>query len=110
MTANAVEEIKQEEKSSTPIAPPSGAGEDLPRPYEAALPLGASDAVILHVRFRPDSHVWEIAERPEGLDKEEWFKLLHARAGDRYETRAGGRGFFRLTRMELESIKTLKAQ
>lgn len=110
MTVNAAEGITQNEKAPTSLTPPLGEREESARPYDAALPLGASEEVILHVRFRPDSHVWEIAERPDGLDREEWFKLLYARASDRYETRAGGRGFFRLSRMELESIKTLKAQ
>jgi hypothetical protein len=110
MSANAVEKVKQEEKAATPITSPADAQENFQGPYETALPVGASDAVILHVRFRNDAEIWEIAERPEGLTKQEWFQLLCARAGEKYETRIGGRGFFRLTRLELDSIKSLKAQ
>jgi hypothetical protein len=90
MTAS-VARITQEEDAATPAT------------------TTAAAEVILHVRFRPDAHVWEIAERPEGLDKEEWYRLLCARAGDRYQTRIGGRGFFRLSRAELDSLKAQAA-
>ncbi len=73
--------------------------------YESAVSASAEDALLLHVRFWPDTRVWEIAECPDHLDKEEWFKLLCARVGGNYRTRAGGRGFFRLTRTELEALK-----
>ena len=72
---------------------------------DAAVPAPGTQDVILHVRFHPDARVWEIAERPQDLDKEEWFKVLCARFGSKYETRAGGRGFFRLSRAELEAAK-----
>lgn len=75
-----------------------------PNAYENAVATVA-DEVLLHVRFWPDTRVWEIAERPDHLDKEQWFKLLTARAGSRYYTRANSRGFFRLTRVELEALK-----
>jgi hypothetical protein len=110
MSASALKELEQEEMAPTSVARSRDPWNEFPRPYNVALPLGASDRVILHVRYNRDATIADIAERPEGLSKDEWFKLLCARAGDRYETRIGGRGFFRLTRMELESIKTLKAQ
>ncbi|MGE0195165.1 MAG: hypothetical protein AB7F41_04010 [Methylocystis sp.] len=69
--------------------------------------LPASNSVIIHARFWPDARVWEIAECPDGLTKDEWFKLLCARVGDRYQTRAGGRGFFRISRGELDELKSL---
>lgn len=73
--------------------------------YESAVSAPAGGEVLLHVRFWPDTRVWEIAERPDHLDKEDWFKLLCARVGGTYQTRAGGRGFFRLTRPQLEALK-----
>jgi hypothetical protein len=72
--------------------------------FDAAVHLPASK-VILHVRFWPDATIWEIAERPSTMTKEEWFAVLCARVGERYETRAGGRGFFRMSSFELDSIK-----
>lgn len=75
-----------------------------PSAYESAVAT-AADEVLLHVRFWPDSRVWEIAERPDHLGKEEWYKLLISRAANKYFTRANSRGFFRLTRLELEALK-----
>lgn len=77
---------------------------------EANLPVSsapAEEVAMVLVRFHPDSRIWEIGERPESLDKEEWYKLLCERAGDKYQTRAGGRGFFRIPRAELEALKAL---
>lgn len=75
-----------------------------PDAYENAVATSA-DEVMLHVRFWPDTRVWEIAERPDHLDKEQWFKLLVSRAANKYYTRANSRGFFRLSRLELEALK-----
>lgn len=72
---------------------------------DVAVAAALDDNVIIHIRFRPDTTVWEIGECPDHLDKEEWFKLLCKRLGSTYATRAGGRGFFRLTRVELEALK-----
>ena len=77
-------------------------------PCDAAVGAPESEDVLILVRFYPDSRVWEIAERPESLDKEQWFKLLCARVGGKYQARAGGRGFFRVSRTELEALKTLR--
>ncbi|WP_442756570.1 hypothetical protein ACNHKD_08185 [Methylocystis sp. JAN1] len=62
-------------------------------------------SALIHVRFRPDGTVWEIAERPAGLSGEEWFKRLCARVGDRFQARCGGRGMFRISGDELEALK-----
>ena len=64
-----------------------------------------SATVLLHVRFRPDTTILNIDECPAGMTSEEWFKRLCARAGGKFATRAGGRGFFRLTHVELETLK-----
>jgi hypothetical protein len=64
-----------------------------------------SATVLLHVRFRPDTTILNIDECPAEMSNEEWFKRLCARAGGKFATRAGGRGFFRLTHVELETLK-----
>jgi len=61
--------------------------------------------VILHTRFAPNGTVVEIGERPEGLTPQAWFNFLSDKAGDVYQTLAGGRGVFRLTRDELTALK-----
>jgi len=64
-----------------------------------------SAPVLLHVRFRPDTTILNIDECPAEMTNKEWFKRLCARAGGKFATRAGGRGFFRLTHVELETLK-----
>ena len=63
------------------------------------------DTLIIHVRFAPNGTVVEIGERPQGLNPQEWFNLLCERAGTNYQTLAGGRGVFRLTRQEVDGLK-----
>ncbi|WP_198290186.1 hypothetical protein [Methylosinus sp. LW4] len=71
---------------------------------DASVATAVGDTVIIMVRFRPDTTVWEINGLPAHLDKQAWFTLLCKRAGSKFETRAGGRGYFRLTRAEYEAI------
>jgi len=61
--------------------------------------------LILHTRFAPNGTVVEISERPEGLTPQAWFNFLSDKAGDVYQTLAGGRGVFRLTREELTALR-----
>jgi hypothetical protein len=61
--------------------------------------------LILHARFAPNGTVVEISERPEGLTSQAWFNFLSDKAGDVYQTLAGGRGVFRLTPEELTALK-----
>ncbi|TCU69448.1 hypothetical protein EDE08_108196 [Bradyrhizobium sp. R2.2-H] len=61
--------------------------------------------LILHTRFAPNGTVVEISERPEGLTPQAWFNFLSDKAGDVYQTLAGGRGVFRLTREELAALR-----
>lgn len=77
--------------------------------YDGAVAASPADEVILHVRFRPDTTVWEIAETPDHLSKQDWFHLLCARVPSKFHTRAGGRGFFTLTRTELAALKVRNA-
>lgn len=66
----------------------------------------AVDPILVHVRFRPDGSIGHITDLPAHLSADEWFKLLCSGIGDKYHARAGGRGFFRTTRLELESMST----
>ena len=65
--------------------------------------------VILHTRFAPNGTVVEISERPASLSPQDWFNFLSDKAGDVYQTLAGGRGVFRLTRAELDALKQAAA-
>ena len=103
---NALENTEFKATLSLTVAPAPEERPVAPGLCDAAVPV--SDEVIIHVRFHPDSRVWEIAECPNALDKEQWFKLLCTRLGSKFQTRAGGRGFFRITRAELESAKALR--
>jgi hypothetical protein len=64
----------------------------------------APNPVLIHVRFRPDGSIGHITDLPAHLSAYEWFTLLCSGMGDKYHAHAGGRGFFRTTRRELESI------
>jgi hypothetical protein len=68
----------------------------------------AGNVVLIHVRFRPDGSVWEIAECPEGLSPEGWFKRLCARVGDKFQARTGGRGMFRISLDQFEALKAVQ--
>jgi hypothetical protein len=88
--------------AQTPVAP----NETARSCFEEAIPLPGSKGVIIHARFWPDSSVWEIAERPSTLNKDEWFSRLATLFGDKYEPRAGGRGFFKISSAELAAAKS----
>lgn len=88
-------------EQSSQTAPISSVVDRIAAP--AAISQGA--AVVLHLRFAADASVWLIDECPPELSGQQWFNLLCARFGDKYSTRAGGRGFFRLTRAELDAVK-----
>jgi len=61
--------------------------------------------IVLHARFAPNGTVVEISERPAALAPQEWFNFLSDKAGNAYQTLAGGRGVFRLTRAEVDALK-----
>ena len=104
-TTNAREDAGIAATFALTVAPPPPEKAEAPGLCDAAVSAAGSDDVIIHVRFHPDSRVWEIAERPATLDEEQWFKLLCARFGSKFQTRLGGRGLFRISRAELESAK-----
>jgi hypothetical protein len=64
-----------------------------------------TQSVVLHARFAPNGTVVEISERPSSLTPQDWFNFLSDKAGDVYQTLAGGRGVFRLTKAELDALK-----
>jgi len=65
--------------------------------------------IVLHARFAPNGAVVEIGERPASVAPQDWFNFLSDKAGDVYQTLAGGRGVFRLTRAELDALKEAAA-
>ena len=68
-----------------------------------------TQSVVLHARFAPNGTVVEISERPSSLSPQDWFNFLSDKAGDVYQTLAGGRGVFRLTKAELDALKQAAA-
>jgi hypothetical protein len=110
MRSNAAYVIHEDDNLIT-LAPapatPAGSTTDF---FETAVPAPAPGGVLLHMRSWPNAVIREIAECPSTLTKEEWFTQLCARFGDKYETRAGGRGFFRISAAELESLKAENAR
>ena len=67
------------------------------------------ETVLIHVRFSPDGAVVEIGERPALLSPQHWFNSLSVKAGDHYQAYAGGRGLFRVPRVELDLLKEQSA-
>lgn len=65
---------------------------------------------MIHVRFNPAGSVVEIGERPQALSPQDWFNELSDKAGARYQALAGGRGVFRLSAEELETVKNVTIQ
>ena len=68
------------------------------------------EQVIIHARFASNGTVVEIGERPAALTPQDWFDFLSERVGDVYQTFAGGRGVFRLSRAEVDALKTEMAK
>ena len=66
----------------------------------------SNDSVMIHVRFAPDGTVKEIGERPAGLGAQDWFNRLSTEGASVYQALSGGRGLFRLTPVQLQSLQT----
>ena len=62
--------------------------------------------VMIHVRFAPDGTVTEIGERPASVTAQAWFNRLSQTTGVGYQALSGGRGVYRLSRSEVDSIKS----
>jgi len=66
-----------------------------------------SQTVMIHVRFAPNGTVVEIGERPAGKNPQGWFDHLSERlGGTTYQALSGGRGVFRLTREQVDALKS----
>lgn len=68
-----------------------------------------SAKVLIHVRFAPNGTVVEISERPAAISPQDWFNCLSDKAGNEYQPLSGGRGLFRLTRTEVDALRTANA-
>ena len=62
--------------------------------------------VMIHVRFAPNGEVTEIGERPAGTTAQGWFNRLSQHLGNGYQPLSGGRALFRISRDEVDSLKT----
>ncbi|GLH75446.1 hypothetical protein SSBR45G_03540 [Bradyrhizobium sp. SSBR45G] len=67
-------------------------------------PVAATEDVLIHVRFFPNSDINTIGEKPAGLTANQWYERLLDMARPHYQTFAGGRGFFRIPRPCFEAI------
>jgi hypothetical protein len=61
---------------------------------------------LIHLRFQPDGTVSEIGERPSGIDAQTWFNYLSRHTHNCYQALSGGRGLFRLPRLEVDTLKS----
>jgi hypothetical protein len=68
-----------------------------------------NNQVMIHVRFAPNGTVTEIGERPAALSAQAWFNLLTSSTQDNYEALSGGRALFRLSRAEVDQLKSSAA-
>jgi hypothetical protein len=65
-----------------------------------------NDDIMIHVRFSPDGTVREIGARPQTLSAQDWFNRLSTEAASAYQSLSGGRGLFRLSPVQLQSLQT----
>jgi hypothetical protein len=66
----------------------------------------SNDQIMIHVRFSPDGTVREIGARPQTLSAQDWFNRLSTEAASAYQSLSGGRGLFRLSPVQLQSLQT----
>jgi len=65
-----------------------------------------SSEIMIHVRFSPDGTVREISARPATLSAQDWFNRLSNEAASAYQALSGGRGLFRMSAVQLQSLQT----
>lgn len=65
---------------------------------------------MIHLRFNPNGTISEIGERPSGVDAQTWFNYLSRHTHNCYQALSGGRGPFRLPRLEVETLKSACTQ
>ncbi|MFG1294795.1 MULTISPECIES: hypothetical protein [Xanthobacter] len=74
---------------------------------EPTVALGnPSEEVMIHVRFWPSAEIFTIDAKPESLSPREWYNKLYMGYTQYYETRANGRGFFRIPRPVFDELMT----
>jgi hypothetical protein len=61
--------------------------------------------VLVQVRFHPDGKVWQINERPDGVDVQSWFDHLCKVQGKNFRALSGGRGSFQLSADEVADAR-----
>lgn len=71
----------------------------------SAAAAGKNVECLIHVSFNPDGTVALIGERPQGVAAQAWFKHLSRNTCNRYQALAGGRGMFKIPRLEVDSLK-----
>ncbi|HWP00325.1 MAG TPA: hypothetical protein VNL74_06830 [Methylococcus sp.] len=92
-------------QTSTP-EPCTAPGTDaIPPVPEAQPPVAQRSDCLIHVRFAPDGTVREIGERPPGVPVQAWFDYLCRNTQNCYQALSGGRGWFRLSRTEVDRLK-----
>jgi len=64
-----------------------------------------TNTLTIHVRFFPDGTVMEVGERPQEVDPQAWFNHLSRNTQNCYASLSGGRGFFRMTREQVDTLK-----
>lgn len=65
---------------------------------------GQAGDVMIHVRFWPSAEIFTIDAKPDGLSPREWYEKLYMGYTQYYQTRANGRGFFRLPRPVFDTL------
>jgi hypothetical protein len=64
-----------------------------------------NNQVMIHVRFAPNGAVTEISECPAGASPQKWFDHLSRSTANCYASLSGGRGLYRVSREQVESLK-----
>ena len=64
-----------------------------------------NNQVMIHVRFAPNGVVTEIRECPAAANPQKWFDYLSRSTSNSYASLSGGRGVYRMSREQVESLK-----
>lgn len=60
--------------------------------------------VTIHVRFLASAEIFTIDGKPDSMSPREWYNKLYMEYTQYYQTRANGRGFFRLPRPVYDTL------
>jgi len=64
-----------------------------------------NNQVMIHVRFAPNGVVTEISDCPADASPQKWFDFLSRSTSNSYASLSGGRGVYRMSREQVESLK-----